>query len=352
MASFLTAHSITTYPFSALNTDNIGRPKTCEIGGYTRGRLSGQNGKHDMRKNLNDSNETLHTRKAGQYITDELVKRGLAAKDAEKLAKEAIKILWPKDSKNGNKKDDKKDDETKKDEGVMGSFSKKQLTAICDILERNEAPKDEIIEAAKKFKSIDQICFGRMFAGNNALRIDGAVNVAHAFTTHKALIETDYFTATDDLDNVGTGHIGERDGMSGTFYRYASINLTSLFDGLNEEGYNIEETVRNILSTFAYIRPSGGCHNHDNDSLPAYIEFDVRTDRPFSYSAAFDSPVQEEDSSGYEKPSIERLEEYAAKADKSFGTPVKRFVFKFGETNLEDLLDEVAKYVASFKGEC
>ena len=78
----------------------------------------------------------------------------------------------------------------------------------------------------------------------------------------------------------------------------------------------------------------------------------MRTDRPFSYSAAFDSPVQEEDGSGYEKPSIERLEEYAAKADKSFGAPVKRFVFKFGETNLEELLDEVAKYVASIKGEC
>ena len=338
-STFITAHAITTYPYSALNTDDTGRPKTNEQGGTTRGRISAYCLKHNLRKAFNDEgNMTFHTRSPEQYIIDELVRRGLGEKKAEKLAKDAIKTIV---SKKGE--DDKK--------AVMASYSEKQLKGLCDLLVDEKTSKEDLVAAIKAHKSVDQICFGRMFAGNKELDIEGAVNVGHAFTTHKVMIETDYFTAVDDLNDAGSGHLGRRDGISGTFYRYMSINLSSLCDSLKEEGYDVETTVRDILSSFAYVQPSGGCHNHDNESLPAYIEFDIRTDRPFSYSAAFDSAVQDED--GFEQASIARLEEYADKADKSFGAPAKRFVFKFGETNLEEMLDEVSKSVVSMtsKGE-
>lgn len=56
--------------------------------------------------------------------------------------------------------------------------------------------------------------FGRMFADHPDFNREAAVQVAHAFTTHRVEIEDDFYTAVDDLnrreDNVGAGFVGDR----------------------------------------------------------------------------------------------------------------------------------------------
>ena len=331
---FITAHSLATYPYTSLNTDDTGRPKTCQNGGVSRGRISSQSIKHGMRKMFDEEdNTTLHTRHIGEYITDRLIKAGVDEKKAAELSKKALSVISCESGKD-----------------VVGSFSIKQAGALLDVIlshkddKKAEILADEVKKALGSCVSVDQICFGRKFASAPDLDIDGIINVGHGFTTHKAMIEPDYFTACDDLtESGGAAHIGRKDGMSGTFYRYMSFNLFDLASELEKGGYDLKETLRNVLSSFAFAQPSGGGHNHDNESMPSYVEFDIRTDRAFSYSCGFDTPVQAGENGGFEEPSVERLKKYAEDSDKSFGAPAARFIFEIGKENIDTILDEVAE---------
>lgn len=52
--------------------------------------------------------------------------------------------------------------------------------------------------------------------------------MAHAFTTHKAPVEEDYYTAVDDLkdsaEDAGAGFIGNAGFGSGVFYLYVCVD--------------------------------------------------------------------------------------------------------------------------------
>ena len=69
---------------------------------------------------------------------------------------------------------------------------------------------------------------GRMDTSCKERELEGAMSVAHSFTTHTAEIEVDWFTACDDLAEHGSGHISSTEFSSGVFYRYASINVDLL----------------------------------------------------------------------------------------------------------------------------
>ena len=68
---------------------------------------------------------------------------------------------------------------------------------------------------------------GRMLASLPTTNVDGALQVAHAFTTHVSAVEHDYFTAVDDViqgddEETGAGHIDVNEFTSGVFYRHAT----------------------------------------------------------------------------------------------------------------------------------
>ena len=60
---------------------------------------------------------------------------------------------------------------------------------------------------------MDIALFGRMLASKPAYNVEAACQVAHAISVHPIVIEDDYFTAVDDLNNgledMGAAHIGE-----------------------------------------------------------------------------------------------------------------------------------------------
>ena len=62
--------------------------------------------------------------------------------------------------------------------------------------------------------------------------IDGALAVAHAITTHIVDADIDWFTAVDDLQELGSGHLDTQEFSSGVFYRYASLNIKQLQENL------------------------------------------------------------------------------------------------------------------------
>ena len=60
--------------------------------------------------------------------------------------------------------------------------------------------------------------------------VDASMQVAHAISTNKLNMESDYFTAMDDLlqgetmDDSGAGHVNGTDYNSSCYYIYASLD--------------------------------------------------------------------------------------------------------------------------------
>ncbi len=78
--------------------------------------------------------------------------------------------------------------------------------------------------------------FGRMVTSDPEANIDAPVHVAHAFTTHAAEIESDYFSVVDDLakpGETGADHIGSTELTSGLFYGYVVVDVPALVSNLS-----------------------------------------------------------------------------------------------------------------------
>ena len=84
--------------------------------------------------------------------------------------------------------------------------------------------------------AVDIAMFGRMLADDPEFNREAAVQVAHAITTHRAVVEDDYYTAVDDLkrpsEDAGAGFVGEAGFGPGVFYLYACVNRDLLVRNL------------------------------------------------------------------------------------------------------------------------
>ncbi len=100
-----------------------------------------------------------------------------------------------------------------------------------------------------------------MVAELSGANVDGAAQVAHAFTTHGTAVEYDFFTAVDDieqkLDLPGSGYMDTALFSAGTFYRYANVNLTDLLRNLDQDTDLARVLVKTFLDGFITTVPSG-----------------------------------------------------------------------------------------------
>lgn len=87
-----------------------------------------------------------------------------------------------------------------------------------------------------KSASLDVAMFGRMVTGDALSDMNAAVHVAHSITTHAQSVETDFFTAVDDLvtgsDDKGSGHLGEVELTSPMLYGYYVVDCNLLRENL------------------------------------------------------------------------------------------------------------------------
>ena len=85
--------------------------------------------------------------------------------------------------------------------------------------------------------AVDIAVFGRMVAEDPEFNRDAAVQVGHAITTHRTLVEDDWYSAVDDLktreEDSGAGHLGETGFGSGIYYLYACVNVDPLVENLD-----------------------------------------------------------------------------------------------------------------------
>lgn len=224
-----------------------------------------------------------------------------------------------------------------------------ELVAVCvdrrEQLEQNLAkkkpgqilPADRIEEILKR-RTASISLLGRMLAELPGANVDGAAQVAHAFTTHAAEPQRDYFTAVDDWlgeADTGSGHLDTSEFSAGVFYRYATVNITDLLTNLDGD----EKAARTVLGSFAehflLSLPQAKKNSTAPHTVPDLAYLAVRTQRPLSLAAAFETPVKDSDG-GFAHTSRTALATYAHHLNRLTGNRHRPF---HGHATVDDATD-------------
>lgn len=214
-----------------------------------------------------------------------------------------------------------------------------------------QAVKEELSEANKAgISAFDIALKGRMCANGALSTIEGAMSIAHAFTTHAVDSDVDYFVAMDDLCQLGAGHINDQEFGSGTFYEFAVIDLDLL---AKNRGYGTNrkkalEDLAPVFKLMSMISPSGKQHSFASFPYAEYVMVVLSDNPPLSLASAFETPV--ESNSGYMDKSIVALEKQWKALGKAYGNEDDKVgVFTsrkslLGESNVP-VFDEMAKLI-------
>lgn len=347
---FLDLHVVQTLPYNNVNRDDLGSPKSLTFGGTTRTRVSSQAWKRPVRLAVEEAigQKALRTRRLPEQVFRELVGRGWP-EDLAALA--GAQVIRSTETKLALEKGDRTT-------ASLLFLPDSAAPALADIAEQHREvlakalgkaaagkpllPKEALHEILRS-RNGSIALFGRMLAEIPGAGVDGAVQVAHAFTTHATSVQADFFTAVDDVnqwaEDAGSAHMNTGEFSTGVFYRYATLdlrdlaaNVTSLTSSQDAAAASAEtgggaprdlETLRELTTAFATAflgtvpgakKTSTAPHTH-----PDLVYVAVRPDRPLSLAAAFEEPVRAREH-GWGLPSRQALSEYAARINRLLGT--------------------------------
>ncbi|MFE6155585.1 type I-E CRISPR-associated protein Cas7/Cse4/CasC [Streptomyces sp. NPDC057889] len=342
---FIDIHVVQPVPYANLNRDDTNSVKTMLYGDALRTRISSQSWKRAIREHFQDTlgDNALRTRRIGERVAEVLRERGWEQALAERAGAHVAagsSIKWEV-----AKGRDKQPITNKVLTNALVYLPEDAVEELADIA---EAHKDALTtdftgkgknkpESALKGK-IDKILvkkngvinlFGRMLAEVDQADVDGAVQVAHAFTTHTTEIELDYFAAVDDViaaksDETGSGHMGTAEFSTGTFYRFATVDLKELIKNLSDDSDIGLEAARELASQFllSFIEslPQAKKNSTAPHTLPHLAHVAVRSDRPLSFAAAFEEPVRSAQHGGYVGRSVAGIDAYSQAANTLLGS--------------------------------
>ncbi|CAG0904890.1 unnamed protein product [Cyprideis torosa] len=198
---------------------------------------------------------------------------------------------------------------------ALGGVNEKRLFQV--VKKAVEANIEALTKACGQ--TTDIALSGRMATSGLMTTIEGALAVAHAITTHEVSdSDIDWFTAVDDLQEQGSGHLDTQEFSSGVFYRYASLNIEQLqknMGGASRE--QALEVAAHVLYMLATVVPSAKQQPFAAFNLAdlALVSF---SDLPVSLANAFENPVKQAKGGGYLKPSLENLNVYWSKIHKGY----------------------------------
>ena len=343
-------HMLKNYPPTNLNRDDLGSPKTCVFGGSNRSRISSQCLKRSWRKSQIFADAVgaeylgTRTRKFPMLVRNKLVEMGVSEEYAE--------AIMPQMSAIGNKdgKENKKDI-TKTAQIAM--YSVQDIEDIAKILKIDidnsknisDLKKIKVKDITDKIKnaqvrpiSVDIALFGRMVTSDMFRDVEASVQVAHALSTNRVIMESDYFGEMDDLvsgknlEDAGAGMIDSTEFNSSCYYIYASIDtdiLTENLSGMEEAVDLVKKAVEGMLNAMAFSDPSGKQHPFAGHILPSFTLVECKEKKiPVSYTNAFAEAVYPGEKGGLIQNSIEKLLQERQTIQKDFEVPVKEsFVF-------------------------
>ncbi|MFT0762728.1 type I-E CRISPR-associated protein Cas7/Cse4/CasC [Actinomyces sp. F1_1611] len=366
MALYVDIHAIHPVGPNNLNRDLNGSPKTAEYGGVRRARVSSQAWKRPMRLAFRDKyspeNLGLRTKQVVKLLVEAIIELD------ESLSDDALQIALAVFNATKIKLDtppkDKEDDLSEYTAKYLIFLSTAQIESVAQLAVElfREGGVEAVAKARKELKaklksdlSVDLALFGRMVADDQDLNVDASCQVAHALSTHRVGTEFDFFTAVDDAKqdmpeaDAGAGMMGTVEFQTATFYRYATVNLTSLAEQLG----GAEAAARALggfVDVFATSMPTGKQNTFAAQTLPAALVVCLRSDRPMSWVGAFERPVyprgyEGAEYTGYTDESVSRMLKYGGDLDLAFGNGA---VVEFG-LGLGDLKDKLTQSLGADK---
>ncbi|MFI6585530.1 type I-E CRISPR-associated protein Cas7/Cse4/CasC [Embleya sp. NPDC050493] len=346
-ACFVDVHVLQSVPVSTLNRDDLNAVKTVDYGGVRRTRVSSQSWKRALRTEFQKEigQFATRTRRVGKAVAEVLeTKHGWDQREARQGGAHIVAASGIKFGIEG--KPDQEDYEAITNGLVYLSAESIEELADLAVQHPDKIKKKKIEKATDKSQlpatGVQEIIrrgnavihtFGRMLAEVDDAGVDGAVQVAHAFTTHRSDVQVDYFTAVDDLTaawgETGSGHLSEAEFSAGTFYRFATIDVRELVANMgkvhtSEIDRDVSEDARRIagafLSSFIRSLPQAKKNSTAPHTAPDLVHISVRSDRPLSFAAAFETPVRSAQGGGHGAASRDQLVEYAQTATTLMGT--------------------------------
>ncbi len=355
-SNFIDFHVLVSHPASSINRDQHGSQKTMVFGGEERARVSSQSLKQAIRTSAyfkqKLGTKSDRTRELGKLVnnyTESLKKHDFS------VVRKTIEILSGKESIEVDGK------------GTIMPWTLTEVDRACTIvaqgikeslddkqlIKRLEKETKELKDALKG--GVDIALYGRMVASGVLPSIDGALSVAHSFTTHIFKPEIDWFSAIDEFTGnesgkLQSGHIDEANFGSGVFYRYASLNIGQLAKNLGVERKEALELASHIVTLLATITPSGKQKSFAAYNLADYVLVQF-TNFPMSLANAFENPVKRERGGGYLQNSINALEGYVTKVVAAYEGIVEtsQAVFSLEPSTLENkknTIKDLQKWIA------
>jgi CRISPR system Cascade subunit CasC len=324
MSRFVQLHLLTAYPPSNLNRDDSGRPKTAIMGGVQRLRISSQSLKRawrtsDVFAQVLGERVGKRTQRIGQEVEKHLLAQGVAADRARAVARQVASVF-------GKVKSERDDNPTFTEQLVfIAPEERAQANALGEQLANGAIdeikPADILLRADT---AADIAMFGRMLADDPAYNREAAVQVAHAITTHKSVVEDDYYVAVDDLkdaasrEDAGTSFIGVSEFGAGTFYLYICIDAALLKANLAGDAALAQDAAEALVRAATTVAPSGKQASFASRARASFLLAEAGDTQPRSLAAAFLAPVSERSNDPL-RASVERLLELRSRFAAGYG---------------------------------
>jgi CRISPR system Cascade subunit CasC len=317
MSQFIQLHLLTSYAPSNLNRDDLGRPKTAKMGGFDRLRVSSQSLKRNWRvselfEEAMAGHIGIRTKRFGGTLFDALIKEDVSEKAAKEWAI-AMAVVF------GKGKKDSLDIEQLAH--ISPAEQAAALTLVKVLASENRAPNEQELKLLKHDQTaVDIAMFGRMLASSPAFNVEAACQVAHALSVHSIVVEDDYFTAVDDLNDgkkdAGSAHIGESGFAAALFYSYICINKTLLIENLDGDVELANKAIQALTEAAVKVSPKGKQNSFASRAYASYVLAEKGEQQPRSLSVAYLKPIMDEDQGS---ASIKALNQQAENFDKVYG---------------------------------
>ncbi|MEU2772895.1 type I-E CRISPR-associated protein Cas7/Cse4/CasC [Streptomyces sp. NPDC007162] len=328
---------------SLLNRGQDDLPKTMEFGGVVRPMVSSQAWKRPVRLRLEEvlDEHAARTRKVPLRVTDRLKADGwpepLAAFAGAQIVRSATREgLKTEENQNGITSAtlylprDVLDDFTAlctehrpQLEEALAAHTAQQAKPKARKTKPDAVLPTRTVTALIRRRTATINLFGRMLAEISGAHVDGAVQMAHAFTVHQGASQPDYFTAVDDWSEhgeAGSAHLQTAFFTSGLFYRFATVNLTELTRNLGGDHKQALHLLALFAEAFADVMPGAKKTSTAPHTYPHLIHYAIRDRRSVSYAGAFEKPVRSAHGGGYTAPAVQALSEHAGQLNRMIGT--------------------------------
>ena len=322
-AKFVQIHSLTAYPASLLNRDDAGMAKRLPYGGTSRVRVSSQclkrhwrtaEGEHAL-KGLGVGMSVRSRMIFENEIAAPLIAEGITPAIVRAIVAEIQNKLLGQSAKAKSKKDTVEQPLQTSQIIILGQPEIEYIKKIAREIAGSTADGDTAdatkkaadYTKAKAFENnwaalkkalaggLDAALFGRMVTSDILSRSDAAIHVAHTFTVHAEEVESDYFTAVDDLvtetGELGSGHLGETELAGGLFYGYVVIDVPLLVSNLSGDRPLASRVVENLIHLIATVSPGAKLGSTAPYAYAQMMLTEVGVRQPRTLAGAFLEPV-------------------------------------------------------------